>query len=288
MWKPEWDALSTRIAGITQASAFLFQTAQAGEADSAYSTNILIENCEQTAHAVQALLRYGNALPMKARDALARFDKWWRDTSVNNWLSSPGGFPALQAAVVLLASIRSELDHLLTNHDEIVRSHVSRAFQHLQRSLVVDDTLRAKWVTAFETPRKAEILCEQLGGVHLLLHGIWAFKVSATGERTDLVLGTHLAVDEDVIMSARGLVLTEWKLVREGERPESKRDEAKHQARRYSEGSLGGFELDSERYLVLVAKGEFVVPDDVIEGGTKYKVIPLVLNREYPSASSTQ
>jgi hypothetical protein len=286
MWKHEWDALSTRIAGITQASAFLFQTAQAGEADSAYSTNILIENCDQTARAVQSLLRYGTALPPKAREALTRFDKWWRDTSVNDWLSSPGGFPAVQAAVVLLASIRSELDYLLADHDEIIRSHVSRAFQHLQRSLVVDETLRAKWLTAFGTPHAGEISCEQLGGVHLLLHGIWAFKVSATGERTDLVLGTHLVVDQDVITSTHGLVLTEWKLVREGESPEEKRDEARHQARRYSEGSLAGFELETERYLVLVGKEEFEIPADAIEGNTKYKVVPLFLNRKAPSVSA--
>jgi hypothetical protein len=31
------------------------------------------------------------------------------------------------------------------------------------------------------------LACEKLAGVHLLLHGIWAFKVHAAGERTDLV-----------------------------------------------------------------------------------------------------
>jgi hypothetical protein len=288
MWKLEWDALSTRIAGIMQASAFLFQTAQAGENDSAYSTNILIENCEETAQAVLSLLRYGNAFPPKAKQTLERFEKWWRDTTVNNFLSSPGGFPAVQAAVVMLASVRSELDQLLADHDEVIRSHVMRAFQHLQRSLVVDDALRTKWLNAFDTPRTGETSCEQLGGVHLLLHGIWAFKVSATGERTDLVLGTRLVVDQDIMASTHGLVLTEWKLVREGENPAEKKDQARHQASRYSEGSLAGFELESERYLVLVGKREFTVPDNTTDGNVKYSVIPLVLDRTTPSISARQ
>ena len=288
MWKLEWDALSIRIAGIIEASTFLFQTAQAGESDSAYSTNILLENCAETAQAVQAMLRYGDALPPQAKDALTRFDKWWRDTTVNNWLSSPGGFPAVQAAVVLLASIRSELDHLLANHDQIIRSHVVRAFQHLQRSLIVDETLRLKWIEAFEKPRAGETSCEQLGGVHLLLHGIWAFKVSAIGERTDLVLGTRLVVDQTVIASTHGLVLTEWKLVRGGDDPEEKKDEAIAQASLYSEGSLAGYELASERYLVLVGKEEFVVPEDTTVGNVRYRVVPLILNKRSPSKAARE
>ena len=175
MWKLEWDAVSIRIASIVEASTFLFQ---AGDNDNAYSTNILIENCHETATAVLALARYGDALSSRARDALARFDKWWRDTWANEWLSASGGYSALQAAVVLLASVRSELNHLLANSEEIIRSHVIRAFQHLQRSLIADAAMRAKWIGAFDA---GETSCEQLGGVHLLLHGIWAFKVSLPG-----------------------------------------------------------------------------------------------------------
>jgi hypothetical protein len=102
--------------------------------------------------------------------------------------------------------------------------------------------------------------------VHLLVHGIWAFKVSSTGERTDLVLGTRLVVDQKVIASAHGLVLTEWKLIRTGDSIEEKKTEAKNQASRYSEGSLGGFELASERYLILVGQEEFTAPNDTNEG----------------------
>jgi hypothetical protein len=164
------------------------------------------------------------------------------------------GFPALQAAVVLLASIHAELNHAMADHDEVMRSHVARAFRHLQRSLVADSDFRIKWLAAFE---KGETACEQLGGVHLLLHGIWAFKASSVGERTDLILGTRLVLDQEGLASAHGLVLTEWKLVRKGDSPESIMRIAKNQAGMYSERSLAGFELGSERYLVLVGKRNF-------------------------------
>lgn len=282
MWKNEWDAISTRIAGIVGASEFLFRS---GEADQAYSTNVLVENCTQTAEVVLNLLRYGGALPPKASAAIARFKIWWGQTWGRSSPETPrlSGFAAVQASVVLLASVRAELDHLLADHDEIIRSHVTRGFHHLQRSLIVDDDLRAKWLAAFE---KGETSCEQMGGVHLLLHGIWAFKASSTGERTDLVLGTRLVVDQDVIASAHGLVLTEWKLVRKGDSPEEKRLTAKRQAALYSERSLAGFELESEKYLVLVGKEEFEVPGDESVGTTKYRVMPLFLNPRSPSVSA--
>src|SRR5260221_1264020 len=46
------------------------------------------------------------------------------------------------------------------------------------------------------------------------LHGIWAFKVSATGERTDLVPGEKLEITPQVEAASEALVLTDWKCVR--------------------------------------------------------------------------
>jgi hypothetical protein len=50
---------------------------------------------------------------------------------------------------------------------------------------IADSSIRQKWRNAFD---EGEVACEKLGGVHLLLHGIWAFKVHTPEERTDLVL----------------------------------------------------------------------------------------------------
>jgi hypothetical protein len=285
MWKSEWEALSARIAAIVDAAGFLFQSVGTGTKDQPITTDTLLENCARTAKVVLSLEGYGKALPQKAWDALGRFKTLWANVKTPRGLIPSA---QLQERVVVLASIRSELDHLLADHDEVIRSHVIRGFEHLQRSLIVDEHLQKRWLTAFRTSRKGETSCEQLGGVHLLLHGIWAFKASATGERTDLVLGTKLAVNQDVIASTHGLVLTEWKLIRKGDSAIKQKEEAKSQAKRYAGGSLVGFELASERYLVLVAEEEFAEKDivqlgDEKDGQITYKVVPIVLNRTSPS-----
>jgi hypothetical protein len=281
MWKSEWDRLSARIAAITGAAAFLALSVTTIKSQPV-ATNTLIQNCEQTARLLGELLsRYRNALPEPAREALARFQTLWNGANLDG---SFGADPKLQAYVVVLASIRSELDQLFADHNQILRSHVKRAFEHLRRSLIVDIDLRKKWVTAFKT--KGETSCERLGGVHLLLHGIWAFKVSAAGERTDLVLGTRLAIVDNVAESALGLALTEWKVVRNPDSADQAKAEAKHQAKRYAEGSLSGFELRSDRYLVLVGRDEFPVPADETEGAITYRVVPIVLEPKTPSESA--
>jgi hypothetical protein len=92
----------------------------------------------------------------------------------------------------------------------------------------------------------------ELGGAHLLLHGIWAFKVDGAGGRTDLVLGTPIKDMREVVGSADALVLTEWKIAKP-ENVETKITEAREQTKKYSEGVLGGIELDQYRYLVMVS-----------------------------------
>jgi hypothetical protein len=289
MWKAEWNAVSSRIAGIIGASAFLFQNAQTEKRYHLYSPNILIENCNEAAKSVIGLLRYRDALSTKANDALQRFSKWWDQTSTSykqvQYKNEAENFQYLEAYVVLLASVRSELDHVLADSDAIIRSHVNRAFLHLQRSLIADMEIQNKWMTAFQ---KGETACEKLGAVHLLLHGIWAFKADSSGQRTDLILGNHLAIDDDVLGATHGMVLTEWKLLRDGDNPENVRDKAKNQASLYSDGGLAGFQLDSERYLVLVGKKEFDVPNDERIEQVSYKVIPLFLTSKSPSIVAKQ
>lgn len=56
----------------------------------------------------------------------------------------------------------------------------------------------------------------------------------------------------------------------------------------YSEGSLAGYELESERYIVLVGKEEFAVPEDTTVDDVSYKVVALVLDKESPSRSARQ
>jgi hypothetical protein len=70
--------------------------------------------------------------------------------------------------------------------------------------------------------------------------------------------------------------------------PEKKKAEAMYQAGRYSEGSLGGFELETEKYLVLVANEEVTVPNDVRARNTMYKVISVFLTRKSQSISAKE
>ena len=126
-----------------------------------------------------------------------------------------------------------------------------RAFNHLNRSIVVDNELRAKWNKAF---KREEPACEKLGAVHLLLHGIWAFKVDAEGERTDLVFNEPILESSSVERTAEALVLTEWKRVLSPTETEAMAAEARKQAARYTVGALGGVELAGYRFIVLVSK----------------------------------
>ncbi len=276
MWELEWNAISRRIAGIVEASTFLFHTR---ENDAAFSTNILADNCKETALAIKALTAHRGGMPPKAVEALDRFSRIWDQTV---YLGN-SGFPATQAFVVALASFRAEFDYSISDHDAIVGNRVLRAFEHLQRCLVVDRDLHEKWEAAFQA---GEVACEGLGAAHLLLHGIWGFKTSATGEKTDLVLGTRLVVDDRLIASANGLVLTEWKLVRTGDDPEKKMRQGLKQAGRYSDSILSGFEVTSERYVVLVGEKEFKRPEDIPEGSIKYICVPIYLNRDSPSVAA--
>ena len=119
--------------------------------------------------------------------ALATIDKFIKNTS--GLIRDTSGTPDARqervwAILVLLAAFETEMSFNLSDVQESIRAHSERAFSHLKRSIVVDAAFRNKWQEAF---KKGEVECEKLGAVHLLLHGIWAFKVNAAGARTDLV-----------------------------------------------------------------------------------------------------
>ncbi len=73
-----------------------------------------------------------------------------------------------------------------------------------------------------------ETACEKLGALHLLSHGILAFKAYAPGERTDLILGDRLVIDDDLIAGTEGIVLTEWKRVKVGDKRLINNERQKH------------------------------------------------------------
>ena len=114
--------------------------------------------------------------------------------------------------------------------------------RHLQRTLAVDEDVAAKWKRAFD---RNEVACEQLGSIHFLSHGIFAFKVDALGARTDLVFNEP--PDDLLLMRGiDGLVLTEWKVAHDAKSAAKGFREARTQADLYKQGALAGIELTQQ------------------------------------------
>ncbi|WP_437808114.1 hypothetical protein [Sorangium sp. So ce1078] len=273
--------MATRIRGLTSAASFLFGTLHGIEGDLHDSGDrFLIANAMgileylkeyRSAHATQ--------LPPTAIAALDRFLA--QSKSIFDSFP-PKGLAGVQGTVTALTSFELEFTHLIRDHDSVARRLTERALVHLQRSIIVDDDMSAKWRKAYS---RDEPDCERLGAIHLLAHGIWAFKASAEGARTDLILGEPLSVTPQVRETAEALVLTEWKLVRSPVEVEPKSQQALAQASQYSSGILAGFELATTRYLIIVSGDSITMPTDVVRNGVHYRYINIPVEPSVPSKS---
>ena len=139
---------------------------------------------------------------------------------------------------------------MLTNEQQAIRRLSERALVHLQRQIVADEEVRAKWKKALVT---GEVACERLGSVHLQSHGLFSFKIDARGARTDLMF-PDASIGAEVAAFAEGLVLTEWKVAKSDNNADAKLHEARTQADLYASGALAGLELSECRYLVVVTE----------------------------------
>jgi hypothetical protein len=223
--------------------------------------------------------RHGANLSPEAQGALNRFLGENKDYFKENWRA---GWQGIKRVAPAVASVRSEVGFHLADFGAAARRLSERAFLHLQRIIVVDDTVRSKWKSAFEN---GEVACERLGAVHLLFHGIWAFKVAAAGERTDLVFADRPLAAPEVEGVAEALVLTEWKKVTSADELDAKAEQARAQAARYSSGTLAGIELASYRYVVLVSERHLHPPPDVPDAGIVYRHINIAVDPITPSRS---
>jgi len=187
------------------------------------------------------------------------------------------------AALVMLAAFETEMTFILSDVQASIRALSERAFSHLQRLIVVDSVVRERWTDALS---RGEVACEQLGAVHLLWHGIWAFKVNGTGERTDLVYQEPADDGHEKEHFAQGLVLTEWKVAKPDDQAEKKFREARDQAQRYANGVLAGNELRTLRYVVVVSADHVPVPKDTEDQAVIYRHINIAASPSTPSQSS--
>ena len=96
MWNSEWKAVSIRIAGIVDASAFLFRNSLTDKRGHGKSAQVLTVNCDETAQSVLDLQRYTEALPKNALAALSRFDKAWKTVLQGRGPHSSLGFDGFE------------------------------------------------------------------------------------------------------------------------------------------------------------------------------------------------
>ena len=278
----QWRALSSRIRGLMEAGHLHVQYLAVQSSDSHGRSRRLREHCESILEALEAFREsFRQVLPPSAVTAidnfLVRTGTLTRDTS--------GGPPdALRervwAALVSLVAFETEMSFLLSDVQVSIRTRSERAFSHLQRSIVADESIRERWQNAFD---EGEVACEKLGAVHLLLHGIWAFKVDSAGARTDLVFEEPAGDVAAIQRYADGLVLTEWKKASKDSHSTKRFTEARLQARKYAQGLLTATELAGYRYAVVVSHSQVETPEDVTEGGVVYRHVNVAVDPRTPS-----
>src|SRR5262249_46166166 len=142
----------------------------------------------------------------------------------------------------------------------------------------VDEVLRERWTRAFAD---RETACERLGSVHLLSHGVWAFKINADRARTDLMFEEPLDFVK-LGRAAAGLVHTEWKLCRGGDGT-NEFAEAVAQCRLYRGGALAALELRDYHYAVVVSRENLIAPNDIVEANVRFRHISIAIEPSTPS-----
>ncbi len=277
----QWKALSSRIRGLMEAGSLHAQYLAVRSSDAHGRAKRLREQCERVLEALRAFRgSFYQVVPTSAVNAiddfLAKTDPLVRDSN-----DTPGSRQErVWAALVLLAAFETEVSFLLSDVQESIRARSERAFSHLQRSIVVDAEFRAKWQKAFKA---GEVACEKLGAVHLLLHGIWAFKIDAAGARTDLVFQEAAGDFTEAQRYADGFVLTEGKKANADDQALRCFEEARSQARRYAQGPLAASELTGYRYAVVVSHQQVEVPADLREGGVVCRHVNVSVDPQVPS-----
>jgi len=280
-----WAALATQIKSLQRAGE-LYGLFQSYHTEDTYAAGTFLrEHCGALVQSLEQFRHdFAGSLPSAA---IARIDHFLGTRIVQAAKDAKAEqVGAARGALVALAAFEAEITFLLAGRQEQIRARSERALLHLQRILAVDPDVSAKWKRAFE---KNEVACERLGSVHLLSHGIYAFKVDAVGARTDLVFNEP-PPDAMLSQAVEGMVLTEWKVAKDAKDANAAVRAARIQADLYSQGALGGLELRSHRYIIVVTPKELpsgtLGPDDRTAAGVIYRHVNIVIEPEVPSKVS--
>ena len=276
-WFTDWKALTARIQGLIDGGAFFFKAqGHSSEDTSSVRKKVLLIAAKNIFHTLTNFYsNYNSILPITASQTLKRL---LEDPHMKELSSDQRGKinANVQYTLTSLSIFRSEFTYLVSDTQVVARRITERAFTHLQRCLVVDSEMQNKWEKAFK--EATELACEKLGALHLLSHGIWAFKADAKKGQTDLVLNEPLSSLLEIERTADALVLTEWKLVKDKKNLNDRIKEAKRQTDGYSRGVLGGIELANYRYLVMVSERKMEMPHDLIDNDVTYRHINIAFN----------
>lgn len=284
-WYQEWQALSARIHGLLDAGAFFYSALQHSSSDDlSVRKNILLASAEKIFGSLNNFLKeYQTSFPREAFESLKGFLEQPNIKKFN--FEPPKGQVRghVQFALTSLAAFQSEFSYIIADTQAVALRITERAFAHLQRSIIVDNEIRKKWLSAFFD---GVTKCEKLGSLHLLSHGVWAFKAYAEKGRTDLILNEPLPDTSVIEKTSTALVLTEWKVVRRDNELDVKIKEAYEQTKIYSAGVLSGIELVNYRYLVMVSDKGIKMPGDSIEGNVTFRHINIPVDPDTPSKES--
>ena len=272
-WDTEWRLLARRLDNWTRVAELFFRTDQTAFAQTTASdaAGLLTREPNEIVAAIDAL-----ELPSDIQDEFARA----REGAAGLLRTTGESKHSVWCRWLGLSALRIPLDNHLRTTEEPRRRLVERAFLHLNRTLSVDQPTRDAWREAFEY----EPDCEKLGALHLLGHGIYAFKAEAGTGRTDLILNDALV--EDDVKNVEAMALTEWKCVRDANELAASARTAKEQIERYANVELLGFELRTHRYAVLVTEQAMRLPADELIGAVHLHYINIVINPERPSVQA--
>ena len=272
-----WRSIDARVANLRTVLE-LHQGYLSVQRSSAYGVpKMLQRQCEQI---LAAVLDFKNTFERVLPElAVAAIDAFFNTAGGHIRGNAAGDDALVRSNIIMIVGFAAEMAYALDNPLERVRSASELAFMHLQRLIVADADYRRKWQDAFNDH---ETHCERLGGVHLLWHGIWAFKVDAIGGKTDLVFPEPPDVGAAPV--AIGMVMTEWKRAT-GDAAKAFA-EARAQADLYANGIVAGLELASHRYLVVVTKTKAQSMPDISENGIVYRHINIVVDPASPSITA--
>ena len=287
-WHQKWRALSTRIDGLKQAAEYVAQALTAANKSDSFRIVqkwIAAELWAILEELEQFKASYQTQVPPDALQVLARLLKRdWLDKR-DRLADHPELINASLVSIGALATFRSSFEYLLQDTEIEAQSRTELAFEHLRRVILVDGEVRDKWRRHYD--ESGEAGCEKLGSVHLLSHGILAFKVSGQRGVTDLAFNEPLQPDDPITAKvARAIVLTEWKVAKTSSEVERRAKEARAQVREYVGGVFGTLELTRTRYIIILSKESIHPPCDFLENEIKYRHIALSLSPSTPSKAA--